>query len=86
MGVKLAANISLLFQEWSFLDRFQAARDAGFDAVEIQFPYQQDAARLAQAREAAGVTVVLINAPVIAELHPAGFACRPELRAQFAAS
>ncbi|XYJ09158.1 hydroxypyruvate isomerase [Telluria sp. B2] len=36
---KFAANLSTLFPELSFLDRFAAARDAGFDAVEFQFPY-----------------------------------------------
>jgi hydroxypyruvate isomerase len=83
--MKLAANISLLFQELTLLDRFQAARDAGFAAVELQFPYAHDAHDLAKARERAGVEIVLINAPVLADLHPAGFACRPELQTQFAA-
>ena len=36
---KFAANLSTLFTELSFLDRFAAARAAGFDAVEFQFPY-----------------------------------------------
>ena len=36
---KFAANLSTLFPELSFLDRFAAAHDAGFDAVEFQFPY-----------------------------------------------
>jgi hydroxypyruvate isomerase len=36
---KFAANLSTLFTELSFLDRFAAARTAGFDAVEFQFPY-----------------------------------------------
>ena len=36
---KFAANLSWLFQEWDFLDRFAAAADAGFAAVEYLFPY-----------------------------------------------
>jgi hydroxypyruvate isomerase len=36
---RFAANLSTLFTELSFLDRFAAAREAGFDAVEFQFPY-----------------------------------------------
>jgi len=36
---KLAANLSMLFREHSFPDRFAAAADAGFEAVEYQFPY-----------------------------------------------
>jgi hydroxypyruvate isomerase len=36
---RLAANLSWLFQEWAFLDRFSAAADAGFTAVEYLFPY-----------------------------------------------
>jgi hydroxypyruvate isomerase len=35
-----AANLSLMFTEWSFLDRFAAAADAGFTAVEFLFPHE----------------------------------------------
>ncbi len=35
-----AANLSLMFTEWGFLDRFAAAADAGFTAVEFLFPYE----------------------------------------------
>ena len=49
--VKLAANLSMMFTESDFLDRFAAAHKAGFDAVEYLFPYAYDkndiAARLA---------------------------------------
>jgi hypothetical protein len=40
--LKFAANLSLLFPEYDFLDRFQAAADSGFKGVEIQFPYAWD--------------------------------------------
>ena len=35
-----AANLSMMFNEWPFLDRFAAAADAGFTAVEFLFPYE----------------------------------------------
>jgi len=44
----LAANLSLLFQEFDFLDRFEAARRAGFTAVECQFPYAWPSEQLAE--------------------------------------
>jgi hydroxypyruvate isomerase len=50
---KFAANLSLLFAERPMLERFAAARAAGFDAVEIQFPYEYDPGRLAAAARAA---------------------------------
>ncbi len=51
---RFAANLTTLFGEWSFLDRFDAAADAGFEAVEYLFPYDfapdAIAARLAKNR------------------------------------
>lgn len=51
---RFAANLSSMFGEWGFLDRFDAAADAGFEAVEYLFPYDFDpdaiAARLAKNR------------------------------------
>lgn len=38
---QLAANLSMLFTELNFLDRFAAAADAGFRAVEFMFPYEE---------------------------------------------
>ena len=35
-----AANLTMMFNEWPFLDRFDAAADAGFTAVEFLFPYE----------------------------------------------
>jgi hydroxypyruvate isomerase len=35
-----AANLSMMFNEWAFADRFDAAAEAGFDAVECLFPYE----------------------------------------------
>jgi hydroxypyruvate isomerase len=61
--MRIAANISMLFTELALPQRFAAAREAGFDGVEIQFPYDHDAEALAAAARAAGMPVVLINMP-----------------------
>lgn len=60
---RFAANISLMYTEWPFADRFAAAADDGFSAVECQFPYDVPVDQLAHRREAAGVSLVLLNAP-----------------------
>jgi len=60
---KLAANLSMLFTELDFLERFAAARAAGFRHVEYQFPYAIPADDLAAAARKAGVSVVLHNLP-----------------------
>lgn len=61
---KLAANLSTLFAELPFLDRFAAAKAAGFAAVEFQAPYQFPAAELAARAAETGLRVVLFNAPM----------------------
>jgi len=60
---KLAANLSTLFPEHEFLDRFAVARAAGFRFVEYQFPYAHSAADVANAAREADVQVVLHNLP-----------------------
>jgi len=60
---KLAANLSLLFPELDFLERFAAAARAGFRYVEYQFPYQWPAGELARRARDARVEVVLHNLP-----------------------
>jgi len=61
---KLASSLSWMFQEVELLERFRAAADVGFRAVEIQAPYSEPAALLAARARAAGLTVALINTPV----------------------
>lgn len=58
-----AANLSFLWQELPFLERFAAAAAAGFGAVEFHFPYTSDAHEIADAARDAGVRVVLFNVP-----------------------
>jgi hydroxypyruvate isomerase len=60
---KLAANLSMLFPQLDFLDRFAAARAAGFRYVEYQFPYAYGAEQLARRARDARVQVVLHNLP-----------------------
>jgi hydroxypyruvate isomerase len=60
---RFSANISLLFTEVDLPERFARAAQAGFQAVEIQFPYDYDAAMLAERARSAGVEVVLMNLP-----------------------
>ena len=60
---KLAANISMLFTEVSFLDRFAAARGNGFDAVEFLFPYAFDSDQIAQRLARYKLSLALFNLP-----------------------
>jgi hydroxypyruvate isomerase len=60
---KLAANLSMMFTEWDFLDRFQAAADNGFKGVEFLFPYDHAPEAIAKARRKAGVEQTLFNLP-----------------------
>jgi hydroxypyruvate isomerase len=77
--LKIAANISMLFREMPLLDRFRASRAAGFDGVEMQFPYSEAGPLLQRAAADAGMPVILINAPVMSPTHPFGIAGRPEM-------
>ncbi|MDF1608150.1 hydroxypyruvate isomerase family protein [Hoeflea sp. YIM 152468] len=60
---RFAANLSLMFTEHAFLDRFQAAADAGFEAVECLFPYDFPARELAKRLVAANMEQVMFNLP-----------------------
>jgi hydroxypyruvate isomerase len=61
--IRLAANLSMMFNEWSFVDRFQAAHDNGFAAVEYLFPYEFDAEALGAALQRNKLTQALFNMP-----------------------
>lgn len=60
---RFAANLSFMFGEWSFLDRFDAAADAGFKAVEYLFPYAFDLDAIAGRLQKNGLTQALFNLP-----------------------
>ena len=57
------ANLSWLFQEKPFSDRFAAAANAGFTGIEILFPYDQPASEIRAALQSNGQELVLMNAP-----------------------
>lgn len=61
---KFAANLTLLFNEHPFTDRFSAARKAGFDAVEMLFPYVEPAPRVRALLQENRLDLALINTPV----------------------
>jgi len=61
--LRFAANLSTLFTELPFLDRFAAARDAGFTGVEVQFPYEATADDIAARLNRTGLELVLFNFP-----------------------
>lgn len=60
---RFAANLSMMFNEKPFLERFDAAARAGFKAVEFLFPYEHPAAEIRRRLDANGLTQVLFNMP-----------------------
>jgi hydroxypyruvate isomerase len=60
---RFAANLSLLYNDVDFLDRFAAAAADGFRGVEYLFPYAWPAEQLAGLLKAHGLQQVLFNAP-----------------------
>jgi len=81
---KFAANLTLLFNEVPFMERFAAARAAGFEAVEYLFPYAYDKNDLAQALRANGLKQVLHNLPAGNwDAGERGIACHPHRVVEF---
>jgi len=60
---RFAANLTMLFGELPFLDRFAAAKAAGFGGVESLFPYDFEKAALREQLQQHGLTQVLHNLP-----------------------
>lgn len=60
---RFAANLSMMFTEHGFLDRFDAAARAGFKGVEFLFPYDHPAAEIRRRLDANGLTLALFNMP-----------------------
>jgi hydroxypyruvate isomerase len=85
--MKIAANLSMLFTERPLRKRVVAAAAAGFDGVEIQFPYELPAIALKEALDAAGMPLVLINLPAGDLMSGgAGLAAVPARQVEFAAA
>lgn len=83
---KFAANLTMMFNEWDFLDRFKAAADKGFEAVEFLFPYGHPPEAIGQALADNHLTQALFNMPpgdwAAGER---GLACLPERADEFKA-
>ncbi|HYG85481.1 MAG TPA: 2-oxo-tetronate isomerase [Azospirillum sp.] len=84
---RLAANLTMMFTEVPFLDRFRAAAEAGFRGVEFLFPYEHAPEEVARARKGTGVSVALFNLPpgdwAAGER---GLACLPDREVEFVES
>lgn len=76
---RFAANLSMLFTELPFEERFAAAAAAGFRAVEMLFPYDQDPQRIRALLDAHELHLVLFNlCPGNLEAGERGLACLPD--------
>ena len=81
---KFAANLTMLFTEHAFLDRFEPAAKAGFKAVEFLFPYAFDAAEIKRRLDANGLQLVLHNLPAGDwDAGERGIACHPDRVREF---
>ena len=81
---RFAANLSMLYNEHAFVDRFAAAAADGFQAVEYLFPYAHPAAELAQRLADHRLQQVLFNAPPGDwDAGERGLACLPGRQAEF---
>ena len=58
-----AANLTFLFTEIPFMERFSAARKAGFHAVEFMFPYDFDMDDIRPSLKETGLRLILCNLP-----------------------
>jgi hydroxypyruvate isomerase len=75
---RFAANLSMMYTEVPFLDRFERAARSGFDAVEFLFPYAFPAAEIKARLEANGLALALFNTSAGDwDGGERGFACHP---------
>ena len=83
---RFAANLTMLFNEQPFLDRFAAAAAAGFEGVEFLFPYAWPAEQIAERLKANGLVQVLHNLPPGDwDAGERGIACHPDRVDEFQA-
>ena len=81
---RFAANLTMLFTEHPFLDRFEHAAKAGFKAVEFLFPYAFSAADIAQRLKIHDLKLVLHNLPAGNwDAGERGIACHPDRTVEF---
>jgi hydroxypyruvate isomerase len=82
--LNFTANLSLLFTEVELINRFKAAKQQGFDTVEIQFPYSLSPETLKNTLDEEQLKLVLFNVDADDLLHGGeGLACVPEKQDQF---
>jgi hydroxypyruvate isomerase len=83
---RFAANLTMMFTEVSFLDRFELAARAGFKAVEFLFPYAFEANDIKERLDRHGLTLVLHNLPAGDwNAGERGIACHPDRVQEFRA-
>lgn len=83
---RFAANLSMLYPEHAFLDRFEAAARDGFEGVEFLFPYDHEPAELVARLRSNGLQQVLFNGPPGNwDAGDKGTACLPGREAEFRA-
>ncbi|MBT9513183.1 MAG: hydroxypyruvate isomerase [Acidovorax sp.] len=83
---RFAANLSMLFTEVPFIDRFERAAHAGFEAVEFLFPYAHTPEELRAQIDAHKLQIVLHNLPAGDwDAGERGIACHPDRIAEFRA-
>jgi hydroxypyruvate isomerase len=81
-----AANLTMMFTELPFLDRFEAAAQVGFAAVEFHFPYAFQAADIKRRLDDHGLTLILHNLPAGNwDAGERGIACHPDRVSEFRA-
>jgi 2-dehydrotetronate isomerase len=80
---RFAANLSFLYPELDFLDRFEAAARDGFEGVEYLFPYPYDARELKSRLQANGLQQVLFNGAPGDPQVDRGITCLPGREAEF---
>src|SRR5258706_12991510 len=81
---KFAANLTFMFNEVDFLDRFEAASRAGFRGVEYLFPYAYEKAQLVERLRTHGLAQVLFNLPPgDFAAGERGIACHPDRVGEF---
>lgn len=84
---RFAANITFLYNEVEFLERFAAARRSDFKAVEFHYPYEFDKSVMCEALESSGLEAALINIPVGDKAKgDNGLACLPGRETDFRAA
>ncbi len=80
---RFCANLEFMFSEHPFMERFAAAAEAGFHAVEFHYPYNKDVDELVEYLGTHNLEQVLINAPKGDVEGDHGLACNPDRQGEF---